>query len=106
MNIYYLMYKHVNDSFLIAKSSSSHKFTQEKPSSPKKTTSSSCVTSPTKSYIAESGGIASKMKALLEKKSTISQSTIANSIQEQRQKDLDLLLNRFHKNQDQVRAEY
>lgn len=87
------------------KSSSSHKFTQEKPSSPKKTTSSSCVTSPTKSYIAESGGIASKMKALLEKKSTISQSTIANSIQEQRQKDLDLLLNRFHKNQDQEEDE-
>lgn len=76
------------------------KLTHKKtPPSPKSKT----ITSPTKSYIAESGGIASKMKALLEKKSTISQSTIAHSIQEQRQKDLDLLLKRFNKNKDGVR---
>ncbi|GLV36450.1 scraps [Carabus blaptoides fortunei] len=69
----------------------------KKSTSPNKVSTES-VMSPTKMYIAESGGIASKMKALLEKKSTISQNQIVNSIQEQRQKDLDLLLNRFNRN--------
>ncbi|KAJ8910491.1 hypothetical protein NQ315_012338 [Exocentrus adspersus] len=46
----------------------------------------------------QAGGIASKMAALLENKSTISQEQIEHSIKEQRQKEMDMLLNRFQRN--------
>lgn len=49
-----------------------------------------CVEVPTK-------GIASKVAALLENKSTISQEQIESNIKEQRQKEMQVLLNRFNK---------
>ncbi|XP_031344694.1 anillin isoform X2 [Photinus pyralis] len=58
----------------------------------------------------ESGGIASKVAALFKNKSTISQQQIENEIKEQRQKEMDILLHRFHKNkaavEDIERAQY
>lgn len=56
--------------------------------------------SPTKKAIEESGGIASKVAALLNKKITISQEQIASSVKEQRQKEMDVLLNRFNRHKD------
>ncbi|KAK5647362.1 hypothetical protein RI129_002254 [Pyrocoelia pectoralis] len=50
----------------------------------------------------ESGGIASKVAALFKNKSTISQQQIENEIKEQRQKEMDILLHRFHKNKAAV----
>ncbi|KAF2896612.1 hypothetical protein ILUMI_09555 [Ignelater luminosus] len=44
------------------------------------------------------GGIASKVAALFQNKTTISQQQIENNIREQRQKEMDIVLNRFHKN--------
>lgn len=44
------------------------------------------------------GGIASKMAALLENKTTIAQEQIESNAKEQRQKEINLLLNRFDKN--------
>nr|XP_008200136.1 PREDICTED: actin-binding protein anillin isoform X2 [Tribolium castaneum] len=46
-------------------------------------------------------GIANKVAALFEQKSTISQEQIESNVREQRQKEMDLLLNRFHKNNDE-----
>lgn len=56
--------------------------------------------SPTIAAIHQEGGIASKMAALLETKSTISQEQIESSIREQRQKEMDMLLNRFQKKKE------
>lgn len=56
--------------------------------------------SPAKAAACQSGGIASKVAALLKNKSTISQSQIESSIKEQRQKEMDVLLNRFNKNKE------
>ncbi|VEN58116.1 unnamed protein product [Callosobruchus maculatus] len=47
-----------------------------------------------------SGGLASKMAALLESKTTISQEQIENSMKAQRQKEMDMLLNRFNRNKE------
>lgn len=44
------------------------------------------------------GGIASKVAALFQSKSTISQQQIENRTREQRQKEMDILLNRFQNN--------
>lgn len=54
--------------------------------------------SPVKAAIAQSGGIASKMAALLQNKTTISQEQIENNIKKQRQKEMEVLVNRFNKN--------
>ncbi|XP_018566415.1 anillin-like isoform X2 [Anoplophora glabripennis] len=61
--------------------------------------------SPTIAAIHQEGGIASKMAALLENKnkSTISQEQIESSIKEQRQKEMDMLLNRFQKNKEVIK---
>lgn len=48
----------------------------------------------------QSGGIASRVAALMQNKSTISEAQIENSIKSQRQKEMDMLLNRFHKNKE------
>lgn len=48
------------------------------------------------------GGIASKVAALFQNKTTISQQQIESDIREQRQKEMDVLLNRFH-NKNKVR---
>ncbi|GJQ86774.1 putative cell division protein anillin [Trypoxylus dichotomus] len=50
--------------------------------------------------INESRGIASKIAALINNKNTISEEQINNSIKEQRQKDMDILLNRFNRNKE------
>ncbi|KAJ8956078.1 hypothetical protein NQ318_016530 [Aromia moschata] len=57
-------------------------------------------TSPTVAAVQQAGGIASKMAALLENKSTISQEQIENNIKQQRQKEMDMLLNRFNRNKE------
>ncbi|XP_074040615.1 anillin, actin binding protein [Leptinotarsa decemlineata] len=51
--------------------------------------------SPTIAVVHQAGGIASKMAALLENKSTISQEQIEKSIRSERQKEMNMLLNRF-----------
>ncbi|KRT82400.1 Pleckstrin homology domain containing protein [Oryctes borbonicus] len=48
----------------------------------------------------ENSGIASKIAALINNKNTISEEQINNNIKEQRQKDMDILLNRFNRNKD------
>lgn len=65
-----------------------------------KTSSKSKVNLPTVAVVHQAGGIASKMAALLENrnKSTISEEQIATKVKEERQKELDMLLNRFNKN--------
>ncbi|RZB39980.1 hypothetical protein BDFB_005308 [Asbolus verrucosus] len=45
----------------------------------------------------QGGGIASKVAALFEGKTTISQEQIESGVREQRRKEMDVLLNRFHK---------
>lgn len=50
--------------------------------------------------INESSGIASKIAALINNKNTISQEQISNGIKEQRQKDMDVLFNRFNRNKE------
>ncbi|CAH0551583.1 unnamed protein product [Brassicogethes aeneus] len=55
---------------------------------------------PTVAAVSQAGGIASKMAALLEGKSTISEGQISSGIKEQRQKEMDMLLNRFNKNKE------
>ncbi|XP_066144957.1 anillin-like isoform X1 [Euwallacea fornicatus] len=57
-------------------------------------------TVPTVAVVHQAGGIASKMAALLENKnkSTISEEQIAKKMKEERQKELDMLLNRFNHN--------
>lgn len=57
-------------------------------------------TAPTVAVVHQAGGIASKMAALLENKSTISEEQITNKLKEERQKELDMLLNRFNKNKE------
>lgn len=47
-------------------------------------------------------GIASKMVALLENKTTIGQAQIENGVRQQRQKEMEQLLNRFNKNQMEI----
>lgn len=56
--------------------------------------------SPTVAAVQQAGGIASKMAALLENKVTISQCQIENSTKSERQKEMDMLLNRFNRNKD------
>ncbi|KAF2896611.1 hypothetical protein ILUMI_09554 [Ignelater luminosus] len=46
------------------------------------------------------GGIASKVAALFQNKSTIGQKQIENHTREQRQKEMDILLNRFQNNKE------
>lgn len=77
------------------------KLTANKPSSPVKTANKN-EDSPATQGIKQSGGIAGRMKALLEKKTTISQAQIDNRIKEQRQKEMDLLLNRFNKQKEVI----
>lgn len=60
----------------------------------------STTTAPTVAVVHQAGGIASKMAALLENKSTISEEQITNKLKEERQKELDMLLNRFNKNKE------
>ncbi|KAJ8934598.1 hypothetical protein NQ314_013261 [Rhamnusium bicolor] len=60
---------------------------------------------PTTAAVQQAGGIASKMAALLENKSTISQEQIESGIKEQRQKELDMLLNRFNKPKEVIAEE-
>lgn len=50
--------------------------------------------------IGESSGIASKIAALINNKNTISQEQISNNIKEQRQKDMEVLINRFNRNKE------
>lgn len=87
-----------------------HEYFIVKPASPMKSTSPVRVqSSPTKQKvdspatvgIKQSGGIASKMRALLEKKPTISQTQIDSGTKQQRQKEMNLLLNRYN-NQKEV----
>lgn len=63
-----------------------------KPPAPKPPIQNQTTKIPTQSI-----GIASTMAALLENKSTISQSQIESNTREERQKEMDLLLNRFNK---------
>ncbi|KAJ8973922.1 hypothetical protein NQ317_001128 [Molorchus minor] len=60
-------------------------------------------TSSTVAAVQQAGGIASKVAALLESKSTISQEQIESKVKEQRQKEMDMLLNRFNRNKEVVR---
>lgn len=60
----------------------------------------STTTAPTIAVVHQAGGIASKMAALLENKSTISEEQITHKLKEERQKELDMLLNRFNKNKE------
>lgn len=53
-----------------------------------------------KPVIETGNGIASKMAALLENKTTISQMQIESGVKQQRQKEMDVLLNRFNKNKE------
>ncbi|XP_060534252.1 anillin isoform X2 [Cylas formicarius] len=59
----------------------------------------------TTAVVHQAGGIASKMAALLENKSTISEEQIANKIREERRKEMDLLLNRFNKNKGTIESD-
>lgn len=52
--------------------------------------------------VQQSGGIASRVAALLKNKSTISEAQIENNIKLQRQKEMDMLLNRFNKNKEVI----
>lgn len=52
------------------------------------------------SVASKSTGIASKMAALLENKTTIAQEQIENNVRQQRQKEMDALLNRFNRNKE------
>lgn len=69
-------------------------------SSTSKVASLASVTVPTVAAVYQAGGIASKMAALLENKNkaTISEEQIANKMKQERQKELDMLLNRFNQN--------
>lgn len=69
---------------------------------PKSTEMSSERDSPTIAMVQQSGGIASRVAALMQNKSTISESQIENSIKSQRQKEMDMLLNRFNKNKEVI----
>lgn len=60
---------------------------------------------PSKDVVESTGGIASKVAALFKNKTTISQTQIETSIKEQRQKEMDLLLNRFNKNKAKIEVE-
>lgn len=73
---------------------------QPKLGSPMKSSKEDKVDSPATASIKQSGGIASKVRALLEKKATISQTQIACGVKEQRQKEMNLLLNRFNQQKD------
>lgn len=53
-----------------------------------------------KPVIETGNGIASKMAALLENKTTISQAQIESGVKQQRQKEMDVLLHRFNKNKE------
>ncbi|XP_057658228.1 anillin-like isoform X7 [Diorhabda carinulata] len=52
--------------------------------------------------VQQAGGIASKMAALLENKTTISREQIEKNTRNERQKEMDMLLNRFNKNKEIV----
>lgn len=54
----------------------------------------------TKAVIETGSGIASKMAALLENKTTISQAQIESGVKQQRQKEMNALMSRFNKNKD------
>lgn len=58
------------------------------------------VAAAAKPIIETGNGIASKMAALLENKTTISQAQIESGVKQQRQKEMDALLNRFNKNKE------
>ncbi|KAG5896653.1 hypothetical protein JTB14_021298 [Gonioctena quinquepunctata] len=58
------------------------------------------TSSPTIAVVQQAGGIASKMAALLENKSTISQEQIEKRVKSERQKEMDMLLNRFNWQKD------
>ncbi|XP_030762791.1 anillin-like isoform X2 [Sitophilus oryzae] len=53
---------------------------------------------PTVAVVHQAGGIANTMATLLENKSTISEEQIFNKMKAERQKEMDMLLNRFNKN--------
>ncbi|CAH1118405.1 unnamed protein product [Phaedon cochleariae] len=56
------------------------------------------TSTPTVAAVQQAGGIANKMAALLQNKTTISQEQIESSVKSERQKEMDMLLNRFNKN--------
>lgn len=69
---------------------------QEPPKSAKQEVKASNFKPETPTKVAESvgGGIASKVAALLENKNTISQQQIESDVKRERQKEMDVLLNR------------
>lgn len=58
--------------------------------------------SPTTALVHQAGGIASRVAALMQNKSTISEAQIEMNIKSQRQKEMDLLLNRFNRNKEVI----
>lgn len=56
--------------------------------------------SPVKSTVQQAGGIASTVAALMEKKNTISQDQIESRVKAEREKEMELLLNRFNKKKE------
>lgn len=56
--------------------------------------------SPTSAMVHQSGGIASRVAALMQNKSTISEAQIESNVKSQRQKEMDILLNRFNKTKE------
>lgn len=54
----------------------------------------------TTAVVHQSGGIASRVAALMQNKSTISEAQIESSMKSQRQKEIDMLLNRFQRNKE------
>lgn len=64
-----------------------------------KVTTSSGDEQPVKTAVAESGtNIAGKVARLFQNKTTISEQQIQDTVKEQRQKEMDVLLNRFQRN--------
>ncbi|XP_076255761.1 anillin, actin binding protein isoform X2 [Rhynchophorus ferrugineus] len=55
---------------------------------------------PTVAQVHQADGIANKMAALLGNKSTISEEQIFKKMKEERQKEMDMLLNRFNRNKE------
>lgn len=68
----------------------------EIPAVPKQT--NSVTDSAYKVSAGQPGGIATKVAALFQNNSTISQQQITNDVREQRQREMDVLLNRFNQN--------
>lgn len=67
---------------------------------PKKTLASSQSNYVVSSVVPQSRGIAKTMAALLESKTTISQTQIESTVKSERQKEMDMLLNRFQRNKE------